>query len=366
MDPLLTLDTKTCQLYQQGTPEMKPSALCPRQNTSLVFMLPDNCAVCPKRKSCPLTTFEIILSDSPLRLWPVRLQHTSPIRYLSTLRLRSQVPKINMASSEQLPRATLPYSCPIKTLATTGLPEYVATHSYPTDYLAPLRTRHLPLLTRWGGEHDPIESLRPSPFVSSNGQVENQLSKGVFLQAENKHGRDWRNFARIWHLSPHFCIASCAWKWHIQNSLLHCETVHPSWLRLMGSVTHRRSPRVRRGDTVRWSDGEWQREGGPELGSKQVQLLSEAAVWTLFQMSVRFAARRRKLGSLWSPQLCLQGVFHTTRDGILALCWVCVAWKTTVKTSNLLVAMLHLGICRIHHLLPATFVVGYFSRCSCA
>ncbi len=41
-------------------------------------------------------------------------------------------------SAEQLP------SChwPTKTLATPSLPEYVATHSPKTDYLAPLRTRH--------------------------------------------------------------------------------------------------------------------------------------------------------------------------------------------------------------------------------
>ncbi len=39
-------------------------------------------------------------------------------------------------SAEQLSRATLK-----KTLATTSLPEYVATHSPKTDYLAPFRTR---------------------------------------------------------------------------------------------------------------------------------------------------------------------------------------------------------------------------------
>ncbi len=33
-------------------------------------------------------------------------------------------------------------SCLIKDLATTSLPEYVAIHSHPTDYLTPLRTRH--------------------------------------------------------------------------------------------------------------------------------------------------------------------------------------------------------------------------------
>ncbi len=32
--------------------------------------------------------------------------------------------------------------CLIKTLATANLPEYVATHSFKTDYLAPFRTRH--------------------------------------------------------------------------------------------------------------------------------------------------------------------------------------------------------------------------------
>ncbi len=39
--------------------------------------------------------------------WRVRLQHTSPLRNLSTLRLRYQVPKINTASAEQLHRAML-------------------------------------------------------------------------------------------------------------------------------------------------------------------------------------------------------------------------------------------------------------------
>ena len=45
-------------------------------------------------------------------------------------------------SAEQLLRATLPLLA-IKDLATASLPEYVATYSHQTNYLAPLRTRHL-------------------------------------------------------------------------------------------------------------------------------------------------------------------------------------------------------------------------------
>ncbi len=78
-------------------------------------------------------------------LWRVGLQHTSPARNLRVT-LGYQVPKINTASAEQLSSwAELHYWChwPVKTLATTSLPEYVATHSLKTDYLAPFRTRHL-------------------------------------------------------------------------------------------------------------------------------------------------------------------------------------------------------------------------------
>ncbi len=68
--------------------------------------------------------------------WQVRLQHTSPVRNLSTLRLRYQVPKINNTSAEKCSSAMLLLPLPYKTLATTSLPEYVATHSPKTDYLA--------------------------------------------------------------------------------------------------------------------------------------------------------------------------------------------------------------------------------------
>ena len=45
-------------------------------------------------------------------------------------------------SAEQLLKATLLLLLAIKDLAAASLPEYVATHSHQTDYLAPLRTRH--------------------------------------------------------------------------------------------------------------------------------------------------------------------------------------------------------------------------------
>ncbi len=53
------------------------------------------------------------ISEMPLQ-WRVRLQHTSPVCNLSTLRLRYQVPKINTTAAEQLPRAMLPLLLPYK------------------------------------------------------------------------------------------------------------------------------------------------------------------------------------------------------------------------------------------------------------
>ena len=73
--------------------------------------------------------------------------------------LSRPTPKVKVRVPKLLP---LPY----KTLATTGRPEYVATHSRQPDYLAPLRTWQKPKLQHFS--LDPLTKIldRLSPFQS--------------------------------------------------------------------------------------------------------------------------------------------------------------------------------------------------------
>ncbi len=75
---------------------------------------------------------------------------------------------------------------PIKTLATTSLPEYVATHSPITDYLAPFRTRHF---ARFCGHDSEVLFL-------------------VHLDGQNKENI-WNLCQEIsfWNVSRYFCCS---------------------------------------------------------------------------------------------------------------------------------------------------------------
>ncbi len=73
-----------------------------------------------------------------------------PVRKPKYTKVKVPVPKINTASAASAASASASAEqfaelchccCLIKDLATTSLPEYIATHSHQTDYLAPLRTR---------------------------------------------------------------------------------------------------------------------------------------------------------------------------------------------------------------------------------
>ncbi len=85
----------------------------------------------------------------------------------------------------------LPLPLPYKTLATASRPEYVATHSHQTDYLAPLRTRQ-----KW----NVLTPFRPF-----------SLWREQFASNINSHSDSWRTSGVVGHVKAgrKLCVAFC-------------------------------------------------------------------------------------------------------------------------------------------------------------